>query len=57
MTFQTSNAKGRQFLELLDNDLHPIEPSYSKGGLWLNFLVTPTYYVPEPQELLSIMLP
>ena len=30
-----SDAKGRQFLELLDDNLHPIEPSYSKEGLWL----------------------
>ena len=37
MTFQASDAKGRQFLKLLDDDLYPIESSYSKGGLWLKF--------------------
>ena len=37
MTFQAFDAKGRQFLELLDDDIHPIEPSYSKGRLWLKF--------------------
>jgi len=35
--FQASNAKGRQFLKLFDNNLYPIEPSYSKEGLWLKF--------------------
>ena len=37
MTFQVSDARGRQFSEFLDDDLHPIEPSYSKGGLQLKF--------------------
>jgi len=35
MTFQASEGKGKHFLDLLDNDLNPIEPSYTKGGLWL----------------------
>jgi len=35
MTFQASDGKGNQFLNLLDNDLNDIEPSYSKGGPWL----------------------
>ena len=30
MTFQALNAKGRQFLELFDDNLQPIKPSYSK---------------------------
>ena len=34
---QSSDAKERQFLELLNNDLHFIELSYSKKGLWLKF--------------------
>jgi len=55
--FQASNAKGRQFLDLLDDDLKPIEPLYSKGGPWLNSSVTLIHYVLEPQELSSIMLP
>ena len=37
MTFQASDNKGRNFLELLDDNLNIIEPSYSKGGLWLKF--------------------
>jgi len=35
MTFQASNFKENQFLDLLDNDNNIIEPSYIKGGLWL----------------------
>ena len=34
---QSSDAKERQFLELLNNDLYFIELSYSKEGLWLKF--------------------
>jgi len=33
--FQAFDAKGKQFLELLDNNLYFMKPSYSKGGLWL----------------------
>ena len=33
ITFQAFNAKEKQFLKLFDNNLHFIEPSYSKGGL------------------------
>jgi len=32
MSFQVSYLRGSNFLDLLDDDLHPIEPSYSKGG-------------------------
>ena len=35
MTFQASDSKGNQFLDLLDDDYNPIEPSYIKGGPWL----------------------
>jgi len=35
MTFQASNLKGNQFLDLLDDDNNIIELSYVKGGLWL----------------------
>ena len=35
MTFQVSDSKGRNFLDLLGDDLNPIEPSSSKGGPWL----------------------
>jgi len=35
MTFQASDGKGKQFYDLVDNNLEIIEPSYTKGGLWL----------------------
>jgi len=33
--FQSLNFKEQQFLELYNDDNNPIEPSYTKGGLWL----------------------
>ena len=33
--FQASKGKGKHFLDLLDNNLNSIEPSYTKGGPWL----------------------
>ena len=35
ITFQASDGKGINFLNLLDDDYNHIEPSYIKGGLWL----------------------
>ena len=35
MTFQASNLKGNQFLDLVDNDNNIIEPTYVKRGSWL----------------------
>jgi len=35
MTFQASDGKGKQFYDLIDNNLEIIEPSYTKGGPWL----------------------
>ena len=35
MTFQASDFKGRNFLDLLNNDLYLIELSCAKSGLWL----------------------
>ena len=35
MIFQALDGKGRQFLDLMDNNFNVIEPSYTKGGLWL----------------------
>ena len=35
MTFQASDGRKRQFLNLLDNNLNIIKPSYTKGGSWL----------------------
>ena len=37
ITFQALNTKGRHFLNLLDDNLKPIKPLYSKRGLWLKF--------------------
>ena len=33
--FQASDGKRKQFLDLLDNNSNTIEPSYVKGGPWL----------------------
>jgi len=37
MIFQASDVKGQNFLNLLNDDLKPIELSNSKEGLWLKF--------------------
>ena len=36
MTFQASDSKGRNFLNLLSDDLRSIEPSCFKDGTWLS---------------------
>jgi len=38
MTFQTLDNKERKFLDLNDNDNLPTKPTYSKDGIWLNFI-------------------
>ena len=35
MMFQASDGKGRQFLDLVDDNLNIIEPTYTKRGPWL----------------------
>ena len=35
MCFQASNGKGNNFMDLLDDNFNIIEPSYIKGGPWL----------------------
>ena len=35
MTFQASDGKGRNFLDLLDDDFNVIELHFAKGGPWL----------------------
>jgi len=35
MTFQALDGKGKQFYDLIDNNLEIIKPSYTKGGPWL----------------------
>ena len=37
MTFQVSEAREKHFLDLLDDDLHSLEPLYSKRGPWLKY--------------------
>jgi len=37
MTFQASDIKGKNFLELLDNENNLLELSYSKDGTWLKY--------------------
>ena len=37
MTFQASDERRRQFLDLVDDNLNIIKPSYTKGGSWLQF--------------------
>jgi len=38
MTFQASEQKGQQFLNLIDDDDNPIKPSYINRGSWLKFI-------------------
>ena len=38
MTFQASEGKGKNFLDLLDNDLNIVKPFYAKGGPWLQLV-------------------
>ena len=35
MTFQASDFKEKQFLDLLNDNNNIIEPSYTKRGFWL----------------------
>jgi len=37
MTFQASDIKGQNFLELLDNENNLLKLSYSKGGTWFKY--------------------
>jgi len=37
MTFQASDLKGRNFLDLVDSDNNILEPTYCKGSTWLQF--------------------
>ena len=38
MTFQASDRKGKNFLELLNDDLNVVKPSYIKEGPWLQLV-------------------
>ena len=38
MTFQASDLKGKNFLDLVDSDNKILEPAYSKGGTWLQYI-------------------
>jgi len=37
MSFQASDLKGRNFLELLNDDSNPLKPSAIKSSPWLQF--------------------
>jgi len=37
MIFQASNYKESKFLDLIDDDFLPTEPTYTKGGTWLSY--------------------
>jgi len=37
ITFQVSDEKGHQFLELFDNDNKPLKLTCSKGRSWLKY--------------------
>jgi len=37
MTFQASDLKGRNFLDLVNGDNNILEPTYSKDGTWLQY--------------------
>ena len=37
MMFQASDLKGRNFLDLVNSDNNVLEPTYSKGGTWLQY--------------------
>ena len=37
MTFQVSDLKGRNFLDLVGSDNNILEPTYCKGSTWLQF--------------------
>ena len=41
MTFQVLDRKGRQFLDLVDNNLNIIKPAYTKRGSWLQVFSYP----------------
>ena len=38
ITFQASEGKGKNFLDLLNNNLNVVKPSYAKGGPWLQLV-------------------
>jgi len=38
MTFQASDQKGRNFLDLVDSNNKTLEPTYSKSGVWLQYI-------------------
>jgi len=37
VTFKASDDKGRNFMDLLDDNLNSIEPTYVKGESWLKY--------------------
>ena len=37
ITFQASNTRDKNFLDLLDNDIHLSKLSYTKGDSWIKY--------------------
>ena len=64
MNFQVSNLKGIYFLDLLDNNLNPIEPSYIKEELWIKYseysnslcVSKESYYQLHPNRGISFLI-
>jgi len=53
MTFQVSDYKEKNFLDLNDDENLPIRPTYSKRGTWFKYF---GYYVYALSELSQITL-
>ena len=54
MLFQASDSKGRNFLELLDNDSNLIKLSAVKGGLWLkHFSLSNSLYARATRAIIN----
>ena len=55
MYFQASDYRGKNFLDLNDDDNKPIQPLYSKGEHGLNTSASPTHYAPGLPDLSPTM--
>ncbi len=57
MNFPSVGREGQPFLELLDNDLNTIKPSYVRGGPWLQAFGQSNSLCARATEQLPTMLP
>ena len=54
MFFQVLDSKERNFLELLDNNLNPIEPSAIRRELWLQqFSLSNSLYIRATKAIIN----